>query len=134
MAAFELKSNLKYIASGAIPTTTTLPSGNFAFGVINGKPRLFGNVNGVISEYGLETRMPYVVTLDAGMWTWSDGNYSYSILATTHGKGAYPSVHTYVANADESLWEETYNSPAIDASGNITLYSNMTVLMRVVIK
>lgn len=128
MAAFELKSNLKYITSGAIPTTTTLPSGNFAFGVINGKPRLFGNVNGVINEYGLETSTPYVVTLEIGSWTWSDRNYSYSIPATTHGKGAYPSVHTYVND------EEIYNSPCIDTSGNITLYSNVDVSMRVVIK
>lgn len=134
MAAFELISNLKYITSGAIPTKTTLPSGNFAFGVINGKPRLYGNVNGVINEYGLETSAPYVITLETSSWTWSNGNYSYSIPATTHGKGAYPSVHTYVANADESLWEETYNSPAIDASGNVTIYTNLNISIKVVIK
>lgn len=128
MATFELTSNLKYITSGAIPTTTTLPSGNFAFGVIDEKPRLFGNVNGVINEYGLETSTPYVVTLEESSWTWSDGNYIYSIPATTHGKGAYPSIHTYVND------EEIYNSPRIDTSGNITLYSNVDVSMRVVIK
>lgn len=71
---------------------------------------------------------PYVVNLSASRWTGSTGNYTYTISAATHGKGAYPSVHTYVSN------EETYDSPTVDSSGNVTLHSNALVAMRVVIK
>lgn len=73
---------------------------------------------------------PYVTTISS--WSSSSGNYYKQITATTHGKGTYPSVHTYVQNG--SLWEETYDSPAIDASGNVTIYTNVAISIKVVIK
>lgn len=73
---------------------------------------------------------PYVTTITS--WSGSSGNYYKQITAATHGKGTYPSVHTYVQNGN--LWEETYDSPAIDASGNVTVYTNSTISIRVVIK
>ena len=73
---------------------------------------------------------PYVTTITS--WSGSSGNYSYSIPAATHGKGTYPSVHTYVQNGN--LWEETYDSPAIDTSGNVTIYTNVAISIKVVIK
>lgn len=73
---------------------------------------------------------PYVTTITS--WSGSSGNYSSTISASTHGKGTYPSVHTYVAKG--SLWEETYGSPAIDASGNVTVYTNSAISIKVVIK
>lgn len=73
---------------------------------------------------------PYVTTISS--WSGSSGNYYSTISATTHGKGTYPSVHTYVQNG--SLWEETYDSPAIDASGNVTIYTNSSISIKVVIK
>jgi hypothetical protein len=73
---------------------------------------------------------PYVTTISS--WSGSSGNYYKRITATTHGKGTYPSVHTYVQN--ESLWEETYDSPAIDSSGNVTVYTNVAISIKVVIK
>ena len=73
---------------------------------------------------------PYVTTITS--WSGSSGNYYKQITATTHGKGTYPSVHTYVQNG--SLWEETYDSPAIDASGNVTVYTNVAISIKVVIK
>lgn len=73
---------------------------------------------------------PYVTTISS--WSGSSGNYYKQITATTHGKGAYPSVHTYVQNG--SLWEETYDSPAIDSSGNVTVYTNSAISIKVVIK
>ena len=73
---------------------------------------------------------PYVTTISS--WSGSSGNYYSTISASTHGKGTYPSVHTYVQNG--SLWEETYDSPAIDASGNVTVYTNSTISIKVVIK
>ena len=73
---------------------------------------------------------PYVTTISS--WSGSSGNYYSTINASTHGKGTYPSVHTYVQN--ESLWEETYDSPAIDNSGNVTVYTNAAISIKVVIK
>lgn len=73
---------------------------------------------------------PYVTTISS--WSGSSGNYYKQITATTHGKGTYPSVHTYVQNG--SLWEETYDSPAIDTSGNVTVYTNSAISIKVVIK
>lgn len=73
---------------------------------------------------------PYVTTITS--WSGSNGNYSSTISASTHGKGTYPSVHTYVQNG--SLWEETYDSPAIDSSGNVTVYTNSAISIKVVIK
>lgn len=73
---------------------------------------------------------PYVTTISS--WSGSRGNYYKQITAATHGKGAYPSVHTYVQNG--SLWEETYDSPAIDSSGNVTVYTNSAISIKVVIK
>lgn len=73
---------------------------------------------------------PYVTTISS--WSGSSGNYYKQITAATHGKGTYPSVHTYVQNG--SLWEETYDSPAIDSSGNVTVYTNVAISIKVVIK
>ena len=73
---------------------------------------------------------PYVTIITS--WSGSNGNYSSTISASTHGKGTYPSVHTYVVKG--SLWEETYDSPAIDASGNVTVYTNSAISIKVVIK
>lgn len=73
---------------------------------------------------------PYVTTISS--WSGSSGNYYSTISASTHGKGTYPSVHTYVQNG--SLWEETYDSPAIDSSGNVTVYTNSAISIKVVIK
>ena len=73
---------------------------------------------------------PYVITISS--WSGSSGNYYKQITAATHGKGTYPSVHTYVQNG--SLWEETYDSPAIDNSGNVTVYTNVAISIKVVIK
>lgn len=73
---------------------------------------------------------PYVTTISS--WLGSSGNYYKQITATTHGKGTYPSVHTYVQK--EILWEETYDSPAIDDSGNVTVYTNVAISIKVVIK
>lgn len=73
---------------------------------------------------------PYVTTISS--WSGSSGNYYSTISASTHGKGTYPSVNTYVQNG--SLWEETYDSPAIDASGNVTIYTNSAISIKVVIK
>lgn len=73
---------------------------------------------------------PYVTTISS--WSGSSGNYYKQITVATHGKGTYPSVHTYVQNGD--LWEETYGSPAIDSSGNVTVYTNVAISIKVVIK
>nr|DAN08978.1 MAG TPA: tail-needle protein [Caudoviricetes sp.] len=70
----------------------------------------------------------YEVDLEAGSWDSSDGTYIYTIDAATHKRGIRPRVHTYVND------EETYNSSKIDwTTGNVTLYSNIQVAMKVLI-
>lgn len=70
----------------------------------------------------------YEVDLTASSWTGSYGNYSYSIPAATHKRGTRPRVHTYVNG------EETYDSPKIDwTTGNVTVYSNAQVALKVLI-
>lgn len=70
----------------------------------------------------------YEVDLTTSSWSGSAGNYSYSIPATTHKRGTRPRVHTYVDG------EETYDSPKIDwTTGNVTVYSNVQVALKVLI-
>lgn len=70
----------------------------------------------------------YEVDLTTSSWTGSAGNYSYSIPAATHKRGTRPRVHTYVDG------EETYDSPKIDwTTGNVTVYSNAQVALKVLI-
>lgn len=70
----------------------------------------------------------YEVDLTTSSWSGSAGNYSYSIPAATHKRGTRPRVHTYVDG------EETYDSPKIDwTTGNVTVYSNVQVALKVLI-
>lgn len=70
----------------------------------------------------------YKVDLITSSWSGSAGNYSYSIPAATHKRGTRPRVHTYVNG------EETYDSPKIDwTTGNVTIYSNVQVALKVLI-
>lgn len=70
----------------------------------------------------------YEVDLTTSSWSGSSGNYSYSIPAATHKRGTRPRVHTYVNG------EETYDSPKIDwTTGNVTVYSNSQVALKVLI-
>lgn len=70
----------------------------------------------------------YEVDLTTSSWSGTSGNYLYSIPATLHKRGTRPRVHTYVNG------EETYDSPKIDwTTGNVTLYSNARVTLKVLI-
>lgn len=70
----------------------------------------------------------YEVNLTTSSWTGSAGNYSYSIPAATHKRGTRPRVHTYVDG------EETYDSPKINwSTGNVTVYSNAQIALKVLI-
>lgn len=53
MASKNLVSNLKVITSGDVPTTSQLANGEFAYGIIDGVARLFGNVGGMVYEFSL---------------------------------------------------------------------------------
>ncbi len=53
-----LISNVKRIASGQPPTTSDLKQGEFAFGVVNGLNRLYGNSSGnMVEEYSIDLTM-----------------------------------------------------------------------------
>lgn len=54
MAALEIQSNLKCITSGNAPTTTELANSEFAFGLVGGAPKLYGNVNGTIVDFSVD--------------------------------------------------------------------------------
>lgn len=70
----------------------------------------------------------YEVNLTTSSWSGSSGNYSYIIPAATHKRGTRPRVHTYVNG------EETYDSPKIDwSTGNVTVYSNAQIALKVLI-
>lgn len=70
----------------------------------------------------------YEVNLTTSSWIGSAGNYSFSIPAAAHKRGTRPRVHTYVDG------EETYDSPKIDwTTGNVTVYSNAQVALKVLI-
>lgn len=97
----------------------------------NPPPYPVTSVNGKTGAVVIDTGgTPYVTTITS--WSGSSGNYYKQITAATHGKGKYPSVHTYVQNG--RLLEETYVSPEIDASGNVMIYINVDISIRVVIK
>lgn len=74
----------------------------------------------------LETK--YTKTVGTSEWIGDAAPYSFTIQATTHGKGAKPIVRTFVNN------EETYDSPVVDTSGNVTVYTNAKVAIRVEIQ
>ena len=70
----------------------------------------------------------YEADVATNSWSGSSGNYSYSISAAKHKRGTRPRVHTYVNG------EETYDSPKIDwSTGNVTIYSNAQVALKVLI-
>lgn len=70
----------------------------------------------------------YEVNLTTSSWSGSSGNYSYIIPAATHKRGTRPRVHTYVNG------EETYDSPEINwSTGNVTVYSNAQIALKVLI-
>lgn len=70
----------------------------------------------------------YETNLTSASWSGSEGEYSFSIPAATHNRGIRPRVHTYVDG------EETYDSPEIDfVTGNVTVYSNASIALKVLI-
>lgn len=46
-----INSNVKLITSNAVPTTTNLSKGELAFGQVNGKNRLYGNIGDRVVEF-----------------------------------------------------------------------------------
>lgn len=90
------------------------------------------NWNASTQKYTISAAMgveaPYTRSLTTSSWSGSSGAYTFYIAASTHGKGTTPTVLTFVNN------EQTYDSPTIDTSGNVTIKSNAKVAMRVIIK
>lgn len=82
----------------------------------------------VLLSDNIRTADAYIKTLATTDWTGSATPYSYTITATTHCRGQYPNVLTYVDN------EQTYDSPKVADNGDVTIYSNAKTAMKVVIK
>lgn len=71
---------------------------------------------------------PFELDITSSMWVKASDIYTYTIAQTKHLRGKRPRIYTYVNG------EETYDSPRIDmATGDITLYSNSKLAVKVVI-
>ena len=71
---------------------------------------------------------PFERDIASSQWTGDSAPYTYTIPASTHLRGKRPRIYTYVNG------EETYDSPRIDMNtGDITLYSNSKLALKVVI-
>lgn len=51
MSVIQLHSNIKKITSDSTPNSLDLPDGNLAFGIIDGKPRMYANVDNQIFQF-----------------------------------------------------------------------------------
>ncbi len=69
--------------------------------------------------------VPYVAT---PMWSGSSGNYSYTLAASTHGKGKTPLVTTL---QDGKVID---CAPYIDSAGNITIYANSQINIKMEVR
>lgn len=67
---------------------------------------------------------PFTATYSS--WSGSSAPYTLSISAATHGKGINPLLKTF-----DNSNEEVYTRNMIDSSGNITIYSNAQISLRV---
>lgn len=117
-------SNLGMVVTDISQGTTVLEDGvavtPVTFTLFNGQQKVIRIKGGFA---------PYVVSISSANWTTDSTNgYKYVISATTHGRGTHPTVLTYTNG------EQTYDSPYIDSSGNITLYSGTNGAMTVVVK
>ena len=97
----------------------------------NPPPYPVTSVNGQTGAVVVDTTSePYVANIT---WQGHPGEYFSSILASTHGKGAHPSVQLWIR--DGSIWREAVESFEITNTGTITIFSNSnTVVAKVVIK
>lgn len=91
MAALEIQSNLKCITSGNVPTTTELANSEFAFGVVGGDPKLYGNVNGTIVDFSGDKIDLSAVDLDQLVSTSTTWNQLPAIVYAA-GKPCYAQV------------------------------------------
>lgn len=92
-----------------------------------------GPNQGAWTNWRIISASRYTIILSTNSWLGSTAPYSYTISASTHRMGDLPSVHTYVGD-DSTGWEETYDSPRISSTGDVTIYSNAKISLKVVIK
>ena len=97
----------------------------------NPPPYPVTSVNGQTGAVVVDTTSePYVANIT---WTGTAGSYFKTILASTHGKGAYPSVQLWIQEG--SNWREAVESFRITNTGNVVIFSNSNAIVaKVVIK
>lgn len=76
----------------------------------------------------------YIIDIGSELHPWSYNDllksYYFIITQSTHNKGLIPEVKTYLQNGDE-----TYDSPNINFNtGDVTVYSNRDIKLKVVIR
>lgn len=100
MASAEITSNLKLITSGTIPTTSNLANGELAFGLVGGVAKLYGNVNGAITDFissgggALSEEQVYLYDYD-----WQDMGGTYEVTKYINGID-YDSMIWYSATTE----------------------------------
>lgn len=97
----------------------------------NPPPYPVTSVNGQTGAVVIDTTSePYVANIT---WTGAAGSYFKTILASTHGKGAHPSVQLLIQ--DGANWLEVAESFRITNTGNVVIFSNSNAIVaKVVIK
>jgi hypothetical protein len=78
--ALTVKSPVKIISTGTVPTTSTLKKGELAYGVIGGETRYFGNAGSAIIEL---TPKEYTALANGGITIDSSGNVSITTGSVT---------------------------------------------------
>lgn len=75
----DIISNLKLISSGNIPTTENLAPGEAAFGIIDGKAKIFGNVGNQIVDLtgisGVNTVLKQIITDSSNFVKYDNEDY-----------------------------------------------------------
>jgi len=131
MASAEITSNLKLITSGTIPTTSNLANGELAFGLVGGVAKLYGNVNGAITDFSnfLRTATIYTATLSSASWTGSSSPYSKSITISGILLTDQPDIDLDLSSVDyadvaamRTNWAKVYR--AVTSANAITFYAS----------
>lgn len=104
MASAEIVSNLKLIISGNVPTTSNLANGEFAFGLVDGVAKLYGNVNGTIVDFS-ELTTYYSTTVTIATSAWSNKSATVSVNGVTASNNIFvtPSASSYIAYANARI-------------------------------
>lgn len=121
MSVIQLHSNIKKITSDSTPNSLDLPDGNLAFGIIDGKPRMYANVDNQIFQFPVpaSTSIPIGGTI---IW-WGPQTTiprGYKLCnGQSLNKKDYPKLYAILGDTYGST-QTTFNLP--DIQGRVVVY------------